>query len=162
MLSTFRIALAVTVAFSVSLPAPMASAQSLNDRDSKEIADYVLTDAALAKYTQAIRKLQPLKEQLQKNCDRDEVEGSITKMAARMDELPGVKSAFKAAGMTSREYLVFSFSVFQNGLAAYALDQPGGMLPPGAKMSNVNFFRAHEAKLNELGEINKLADCDNR
>ena len=160
MLSTFRIALAVTVAFVL---APLAvGAQNLNDRDSKEIADYVLTDAALARYTQAIHKLQPLKEQLLKNCDREEVQESLTNMAARMDKLPGVKAVFKAAGMTSREYLVFSFSVFQNGMAAYALDQPGGKLPPGVKMANVNFYRAHEAELNKLGEINKEADCDNR
>jgi len=40
MLNTFKTALAVTVAFSVSLPAPMAAAQSLSDRDAKEIADF--------------------------------------------------------------------------------------------------------------------------
>lgn len=72
-----------------------------------------------------------------------------------------MQSALKAAGMTSREYLVFSFSVFQNGMAAWALAQPGGKLPPGVKMANVNFYRAHEAELTKLGEQNKQADCDN-
>lgn len=160
MLNTFKIALAVTVAFILS---PItAGAQSPGDRDSKEITDYVLTDAALAKYTKAVHKLHPLKEQLQQDCDREDAPKSLNDMAARMDGLPGVKSALKSAGMTSREYLVFSLSVFQTGMASWALEQPGGKLPPGAKMSNVTFYRAHEAELNKLGEITKETDCDNR
>jgi hypothetical protein len=160
MFNMFKTALVVTLAFSL---APVASeAQSLGDRDSREIADYVLTDAALAKYAQALRKLQPLKEQLQQDCDREDAPKSLNDMAARMDGVPGVKAALRTAGMTSHEYLVFSFSVFQNGMAAYALDQPGGKLPPGVKMANVKFYRAHEAELNKLGEINQQASCDNR
>jgi len=79
-----------------------------------------------------------------------------------MDGVPEVKSALKSAGMTSREYLVFSWSVFQNGMAAWTLEQPGGKLPPGVKMANVTFYRAHEAELKKLGELTKQADCDNR
>jgi hypothetical protein len=160
MLSTFRIALAVTVAFVL---APVAAgAQSLGDRDAKEITDYVLTDAALAKYTKAVHKLQPLKRELQQDCDREDAPKSLNAMAARMDGLPGVKAALKSAGMTSREYMVFSLSVFQTGMVAWALEQPGGKLPPDANMANVNFYRAHEAELNKLGEINQQASCDNR
>ncbi len=158
--NTFKIALAVTVAF-VIVPVA-AGAQDLGDRDSKEIADYVLTDAALAKYTKAVNNLRPLKKQLQQDCDREDDAKSLNEMTARMDGLPGVKAALKAAGMTSREYLVFSLSVFQNGMASWALDQPGGKLPPNVKMANVKFYRAHEAELNKLGEINKEASCDNR
>jgi len=159
MLSTLKIALAVTVAFVL---APMAAgAQSLGDRDAKEITDYVLTDAALAKYTKAVQKLQPLKEQLQQDCDREDAPKSLNATAARMDGLPGVKAALKSAGMTSREYMVFSLSVFQNGMAAWALEQPGGTLLPGVKMANVNFYRSHDAELKKLGELTKQADCDN-
>jgi len=160
MLETLKIALAITVAFVLTPGA--AAAQNSGDRDAKEIADYVLTDAALAKYSQAVRKLQPLKEQLQQDCDREDAPKSLTGLVARIDGLPGVKAALKSAGMTSREYLVFSLSVLQNGMASWALQQPGGKLPPGVKMANVNFVRAHEAELNKLGEISKQADCDNR
>ena len=31
--------------------------------------------------------------------------------------------------MTAHEYVVFSFSLLQNGLAAWAVSQPGGKLP---------------------------------
>lgn len=82
MLTTFKIALAVTVAFVL---APVAAgAQSPGDRDSKEIADYVLTDAGLSKYTQAVHKLRPLKKQLQQDCDREDAPKSLDDMAARM------------------------------------------------------------------------------
>jgi len=163
MFNTFKAMLAVTGAFALALLAPaVAGAQNFSDRDTNEIAGYVLTDAGLAKYTQAVRKLQPLKEELQQECDREDAPESLNDMAARMDKVSGVKSALKGAGMTSREYLVFSLSVFQNGMAAWALEQPGGKLPPGVKMANVNFYRAHKAELEKLGELTKQADCDNR
>jgi hypothetical protein len=136
-------------------------AQHSPDPDTKEIADYVLTEAALKKYTQAVRNLQPL-GQLPQECDGDENPKSLNDTAVQMDRVPQVKSALKGAGMTSREYLVFSWSVFQNGMAAWALDQPGGKLPPGVKMANVDFYREHEAELKKLGEMAKQADCDNR
>jgi len=155
--------LLVTVAVALALVAPMAAeAQNLADRDTKEVADYVLTDAALAKYSQAVRKLQPLTGRLPQDCDGEEGTTSLNDMAARMDGVPQVKSTLKGAGMTAREYLLFSLSVFQNGMAAWALEQPGGKLPPGVKLANVNFYRAHEVELKKLGELAKQADCDNQ
>lgn len=163
MLKSFTPLFTVIVAFALAMLAPMAAeAQNLADRDAREVADYVLTDAGLAKYTQAVRKLQPLMGQLPQDCDGEEGPKSLNDAAARMDGVPQVKSALKAAGMTSREYLLFSWSVFQNGMAAWALQQPGGKLPPGVKIANVNFYRSHEAELNKLGELTKQADCDNR
>jgi hypothetical protein len=38
---------------------------------------------------------------------------------------------------------------------------PEASCPPGVRMTNVNFYRSHEAELKKLGE-NKQADCDNR
>ncbi|MDH4152373.1 MAG: hypothetical protein OEV01_01170 [Nitrospira sp.] len=162
MFNRFKAMLAVTAVFALALLAPMAAeAQHLADRDAKEVSDYVLTEAALAKYTKAVHRLQPLMEQLPQDCEGDEHTKSLNDMAARMDKVSDVKSALKAVGMTSREYLVVSFSVFQSGMAAWALDQPGGTLPPGMKPANVNFYRAHKAELEKLGELAKQADCDN-
>jgi hypothetical protein len=163
MFTLCRTTLALTVAFTFALVAPlMLRAQDLADRDTREIADYVLTESALAKYAQAVRTLQPLMRQMPQDCDGSEGPTSLNEMAAGMDGVPGVKSALKAAGMTSREYLVFSLSVFQNGMAALALGQPGGKLPPGVKMANVNFYRLHETELTKLGELTKHVDCENR
>ena len=163
MFQTLRTPLAIASAFALALLAPvMGGAQNLTDRDSTEVAGYVLTEAVLAKYAQAVRKLQPVMGQLPQECDGDEGPKSLNDVSAHMDGVPQVKSALKTAGLTSREYLLFSWSVFQNGMAAWALDQPGGKLPPGVKMANVNFYRAHEAELKKLGELTKQADCDNR
>lgn len=162
MFKTFQAMLAVTIAFTLSMLAPMAvEAQSLADRDIKEVTDYVLTDAALAKYTKAVHTLHPLKEQLQQDCDREDDPGSLNSMAARMDAAPEVKAALTTAGMTSREYILFSLSLFQNGMAVWALDQPGGALPPGTNPENVAFYRAHKAELEKLGELTSEIDCDN-
>ena len=49
-----------------------------------------------------------------------------------------------------------------DGMAAWALAQPGGKLPAGVKMANVNFYRSHEAELAKLGELTKEAGCDDR
>jgi hypothetical protein len=151
-----------TVACTLALLSPLvAGAQNLADGDAQEVADYVLTEPAMKKYTQAVRNLQPFTGQVPQNCD-DESPKSLNDMATRMDAVPQVKSALRGAGMTSREYLLFSLSVFHNGMAAWALEQPGGKLPPGAKMTNVNFYRAHEAELKKLGEFSRHTDCDNR
>jgi hypothetical protein len=131
MIDTFGTALAVPVAFLLMLLAPVViEAQNPADRDAKEIADYMLTEPALAKYKQAVHKLQPLIAQLPQDCERENGSTSLKDMATRMDAIPGVKSALKAAGMTSREYLVFTWSVFQSGMAVLAVQQPGGKLPP--------------------------------
>lgn len=131
MIDTFGTALAVPVAFLLMLLAPVViEAQNPADRDAKEIADYMLTEPALAKYKQAVHKLQPLIAQLPQDCERENGSTSLKDMATRMDAIPGVKSALKAAGMTSRKYLVFTWSVFQSGMAVLAVQQPGGKLPP--------------------------------
>jgi hypothetical protein len=115
MTTTFNICaitLAGTVACALALLAPpVAAGQNLADRDAKDVADYVLTDAALKKYTQAVRNVRPLMGQLPQNCDGDENPKSLNDTAAQMDGVPQVKSALKSAGMTSREYLLFSWSV---------------------------------------------------
>ena len=131
MIDTFGTALAVPVAFLLMVLAPVVvEAQNPADRDAKEIADYMLTEPALAKYKQAVHKLQPLIAQLPQDCERENGSTSLKDMATRMDAISGVKSALKAAGMTSREYLVFTWSVFQSGMAVLAVQQPGGKLPP--------------------------------
>ena len=138
-------------------------AENVADGDAREVASYVLTDAGLAKYTQAVRNLAPLAKRLSDACkaddNSDEVR-SLNDMVARFDAVPGVRAAIKSAGLTTREYFVFTFSVFQNGMVAWALDQPGGKLPPGTSMANVKFYRAHEAAIKKLAEQTKAADCE--
>jgi hypothetical protein len=84
-----------TVACTLALLSPLvAGAQNLADGDAQEVADYVLTEPAMKKYTQAVRNLQPFTGQVPQNCD-DESPKSLNDMATRMDAVPQVKSALR-------------------------------------------------------------------
>jgi hypothetical protein len=142
---------ALAAAASVILLVPAVSvAQGPPDRDAREISSYALTDAALAKFTRATANLGDLSKTVSGNCDDDEGAGSLDENVAYINAIPGAQAAIESAGMTTREYLVFTWSLFQTGLAAWALEQPGGTLPPGVSKANVDFYRAHEQALNSL------------
>ncbi len=147
------------VATAVLAPSSLL-AQDFSDSDSQEIASYVLNDAKLAKFAAATRNLGEITEQLPSNCDDEEGAQSLDEVAAHLDAIPDVREAIVSAGMTSREYVVFSFSLFQNGMAAWVLSQPGGSLPEGASMANVEFYRANEATFQELGSLTQSDECD--
>ncbi len=127
------------------------------DRDLQEINRYVLTEAALTKYASAVQKLRPLAAQIS-SCDDEENAKSITAMTTRIDRVPAVKAAIQSAGLTPREYLVFSFAVFQAGLGAWALEQPGGTLPPGVSRANVDFYKSHRAKIEGIQPLDDGCD----
>jgi hypothetical protein len=151
----------VTVA-SVILLAPVVSvAQGFPDRDAREISSYVLTEAALAKYIRASGNLKTAAQGMPDNCDSESAQ-SLDEMAARMDAQPGAQAAIQSAGMTTREYLVFSLSLFQNAMAAWAVSQPGGTLPPEVSKANVDFYRAHEQALQKLGPQQGADTCSDR
>jgi hypothetical protein len=143
----------------VALASPLATAQ---DRDSQEIASYVLTDAALAKYTQATKNLAALADSARPGCgDDDDSNGqSLDQTVAQFNAIPGAKAAIQSAGMTTREYVVFMLSLFHNGLAAWALTQPGGEMPAGTSKANVDFYNKHPAELKKLEEFRRGDECD--
>lgn len=144
----------------VLLAPALALSQPAADRDSREINAYVLTEAALAKYTQAMKKLNAGPKAAGAACADSEDDNSIDAQAARLDAVPAARAALKSAGISTREYVVFGWSVFQAGMASWALAQPGGKLPPGVSMANVNFYRAHEAAIQALGVGSRSADCE--
>jgi hypothetical protein len=144
-----------------SLLAATAFAQGVPGPDTREINAYVLTEAALARYSQATRNLGALAKQLSSNCDDDDGgSGSIGQSVARIDAIAGAKAAIQSAGMATREYIVFGMSVFQAGLSAWALTQPGGKLPAGVSRANVDFYRTHEKAINALGAPSQASDCN--
>ena len=142
--------------------APLAPrAASAADADLQEIQRYALTDPGLTKYSQATKKLATLPGRSSAACAEDDSEAqSIDQMAAKLDAVPGAKAAVQSTGMSLREYVVFSLSLFQNGLAAWALDQPGGKLPPGVSKANVDFVKKHDAQLKQLQGLSPDRGCD--
>ena len=146
----------------VALFAPPASvAQGFPDRDTREIGSYVLTEAGLAKYTRATQNLGAIEKKLAGDCDdEEESPQSLDESVAQMNAIPEARAAITSAGMTTREYIVFTWSLFQNGMAAWTLSQPGGSLPPGTSMANVDFYRAHEAALQKLSQETVSDACE--
>ena len=146
--------LALTAAAALLLPP--AGAQSLPDTDTREVRSYALTEAALGKYVDATRKLSAIPVA----CEVEEPSvGSLNEAAERIDAVPGAKSAVQSAGMTSREYVVFAFSLIENAFAAYALEQPDGKLPPGVSMANIDFLRKHAGVIERLANETEVAEC---
>lgn len=133
------------------------------DKDAQEISRYVLTDAALAKYTRAVEKLRPLSSQIA-SCDEensDSNEGnpdSITEMTARIDRVPAAKAAIQSAGLPTREFVVFLFATFQTGMAVWGMEQAGAKLPPGVSQANVNFYKANRAKIEGMPQLEDGCD----
>jgi hypothetical protein len=158
-----RTHVAVLTAACVLVLAPaVVAAQASSNRDAREISAYVLSEAALAKYSRASANLGDLSKQVASQCDDSAGPGSLDQSVARINAIPGAQAAIQSAGMTTREYLVFTFSLFQSGMAAWALDQPGGTLPPGGSKANVDFYRSHEQALQKLGPAQGSDTCDDR
>jgi hypothetical protein len=132
------------------------------DRDSQEVSSYVLTDAGLAKYMRAAKNIAALPTRPASSCDEDDSSDSqsLDQVTAKFNAAPGVRAAIQSAGMTTREYVVFTFSIFQNGLAAWALSQPGGKLPAGTSKANVDFYNRHAAEIEKLEAPKKDDECD--
>jgi hypothetical protein len=135
---------------------PAARAETLPEADTREVRSYALTEIALGKYVEATRKLSAIPL----DCAAEEPGiSNLTEAAARIDAMPGGKAALQSAGLTSREYVVFAFSLIENAYASYALEQPGGKLPPGVSMTNVEFLRRNSGVIEQLANETELADC---
>jgi len=134
-------------------------AVAAQDADTQEVQRYALTDAGLAKYTQATQKLAALPTgPVNCNDDGDDAK-SLDAMVAEISAKPGAQAAIQSAGMTPREYVVFSMSLLQNGIAAWAVKQPGGSLPAGVAKANVDFVNRHDADLKKLEAMSQGAEC---
>lgn len=144
----------------------MAGALSAQNRaasaDEREIAAYRLSEAALAKYIRASRALaalaRPASADTAEDADDaedDDEEGdddmSIAELTAMYDTIPGAKRAITGAGLTTREFVVFTLTLFQAGMAAWLVEQQGwDKLPAGWSRDNVVFYQRHKAQLDSL------------
>lgn len=147
---------ALVLALAFLLP-PDAGANRAPDADAREVSAYQLTEPGLGKFTRATRGLLALHVD---DCAEEADAKTISEAVAKLDATPGAKAAIEAAGMTTREYIVFSFSMMQSGLAAWGLEQPDGKLPPGVSADNVEFYRKHAIELQRLAEETDDSNCD--
>jgi hypothetical protein len=132
--------------------------------DDAILARYRLTEAGLAKFTQASRNfIAVAKADSGALGAEDEGENSktIADMAALYDGRPALKRAISSAGMTSREYVTFIMSMFQAGMAAWMVEQQGGKfdkVPAGIPHENIRFYQQHRAELERIGEELKAVE----
>lgn len=154
------VSLLCVAGLSLALPV-VVEAETPVDKDLAAVQAYRLSESGLAKYTAAVRNLGKLEEREAIVGEDDEDEGaqSIDAQVARYDAIPEIKQAIVSAGMTTREYTLFTWSMFEAGMASWVLTQPGGKLPPGVSMDNVTFYRKHEAELKSLKEVLDPADA---
>ncbi|HEU4515973.1 MAG TPA: hypothetical protein VFR77_01600 [Steroidobacteraceae bacterium] len=155
---TWRLRLAQSILVTLFAALAIPGVAIANPQDHREISSYVLTEAGLAKFTKATQNLSAIPGACDDDDDDDDASTrSIDAMVAEIDETAGAKEAIQSAGLTPREYVLFMFSMLQNGMAAWALSQPGGKLPPDVSRANVDFYKKHEAELAALG---KNDPCD--
>ena len=134
-----------------------AFAHAAKDRGSQEVLSYTLNEPDFAKFLQATKNLAALPSACDEEVGADAQ--SVDQMVVKLDAVPGAIAAVKAAGLTTREYVVISWSILHNGLAAWALKQPGGKLPADATKANVDFYNKHEPQLEELGKQTENENC---
>ena len=137
------------------LPATGLS-QDLPDADTREVQSYVFTEAALAKYTQATRNLKGMRIG---DCDDPAATLPLNEATAKLDASPGVKAAITSAGLTTREFVVFSYAIVHNVFGASAAGLQGGKLPPGVLQATADFYNNHAAAFKEFGENSGFGDC---
>lgn len=139
--------------------ATLAGAEAPPDADLAEIRAVTLTEASFAKYVEATRNLAAAQFE---NCaadddDADAGNASVATMAAKLDGVPAARAAVQAAGLTSRQYVVYSLALMENGFAAYM--PAGSKLPAGINPANVEFMRSHAAEMDKLGDEIDDPDC---
>lgn len=146
-------------------PAPDAA-----DPGAAEIARYRLSVAALHKVEKAIKGFEamvasspPLGEKLERLELTDPKDGSpliLEKAVAQIASIPEFKKALASAGMTPREYVVFSFALLSATLAEFGVSQGGKLSPdsPPALAENVNWLKANRAEFERFQkEMDKLS-----
>jgi hypothetical protein len=141
-------ALFAVLTFLVAAPAPVLA----QDDDAQAVSAYKLTDAGLAKYSEATKRLAALPNACEQEQDDGSDAKSLSELVAQIDATAGAKAAIQSVGLTSREYVLFSLSLIHNAMAGWAVSQPGGKLPPGTSQANVDFVKQHEADIEQLAQ----------
>ena len=141
------------VAATIGLAVPGAAAA--NDNDKRERSRPTRSASPASRNSRRRRRTSSAVPGAcaRKDDDDDSNSQSLDQMVAKLNAMPGAQAAIQSAGMTTREYVVFMWSrCCRTGMAAWALKQPGGKLPPGVSQANVDFYKKHEAAMTAIGE----------
>jgi hypothetical protein len=145
-------------------------AKDAADPGAAEIAAYRLSVAALHKVEKAIKGFEaivaanpPLGEKLERLELTDPKDGGpliLEKAVAQIASIPEFKKALASAGMTPREYVVFSFALLSATLADFGVSRGGKLSSdsPPALAENVKWLKVNRAEFERVQkEMDKLS-----
>lgn len=130
--------------------------------DDPALANYRLTSANLDKFLTATNALKALEDEdidIEDHINMDDPEDlDITEIANAFDSEPRIKSAINSAGMSSRDYVTFLFSMMQAmfGSVMVQMAGPQGLadMPAGVLKDNIRFFTENQAAFEALDDDN--------
>lgn len=138
-----------------SMPAASQADQDLND-----VSTYKLSMDKIDKYIQAqknlaakVKSMSPAEREALSNNDMSDPNTSLNDMVARIDKQPAMVDAIKAAGLSTREWVLVTMSMMQTGMAAAVLkmrpkdNQDSLMREMKVNPDNIRFFNEHEAEI---------------
>jgi len=146
-------------------PASAAGQRTPADADARAISAYRLTEATMTKFIAASRAMTAAsrahRDTATEGEDESESGASIAEIAAFYDGQPAARRALVGAGLTSREYVMFMFTLMQAGMAAWLVEQHGwDKLPPEIARENVVFYQRHKVQLDSLTAELKQGEVD--
>jgi hypothetical protein len=110
------------------------------------------TDAEQQRLSVLVEEIERLEDGAATGTTAADSSMTLSEMAARIDAVPALAAAVRAAGMTSREFATAQLALLQTGLAHALLKaSPAGTAPPpGVLKENLEFFRLHEKELESI------------
>lgn len=132
-----------------------ATAQG-DDPGLQRVAHFRLNDPVMAKYIKAQQAL------MQAAMSHPELEGeddpgdaqTVDATIARLDRQPVLRAALASAGMSTTEYVLCSFALFQSSMYAWGVQSQGqkmwAKVPAGIPTENTRWVIAHKAELDKL------------
>lgn len=111
-----------------------------------------LTDAEQTRLESLEQQLEEAKDRMQGEMNIGKAE-TLSEMATQASRIPQLVTALKSAGLTPREYAVFTLALFQ--ASAYAGLQKAGMvkdIPANVNRAQIKFVLDHEAEIRALTE----------
>jgi len=154
-------AVAADVSSAAAQPGQGMEAMTQMFRDPA-LQNYRLTRPNLDKFVRATNALKALDDEdidIEDRLNMDDPEDiDLGEIVAAFDSEPRIKNAINGAGMTSREYVTFLFSMMQT-MFGFAMVQMGGEqalndMARGALKDNIQFFTQNQAAFEALSEDN--------
>ena len=126
------------------------------------LANYRLTSANLEKFIAATNALKALEDEdidIEDRLDMDDPsEVDLGEIAEAFDSEPQIKRAINGAGMTSRDYVTFLFSMMQAMFGSVMVQMGGDQalndMAPGVLKDNIRFFTQNQAAFEALDDDN--------